>query len=215
MIHRGGYGRDVIRKVLRIPDPQTNGAQQPPVGLIAGWGSFPVEVAQEIVMSGRRVCCVAINDHASPELETICDHVKWMGVGKLGGHLRYFQRWGVREATMAGKLFKSELLFQGSVWLKHFPDLTAIRTFGPCLLGKQPDSRDDSLLLAVTKTFANRSIDICPATDFAPELLVNQGLLAGKPLSAKQLRDAEFGWQVAKQMGEWTSANRSPSKMGR
>ncbi|MCA9135972.1 MAG: UDP-2,3-diacylglucosamine diphosphatase LpxI, partial [Planctomycetales bacterium] len=174
---------------------------QAPVGLIAGWGSFPVEVAERVIASGRRVCCVAITDHASPELESLCDHVKWSGVGKIGAHIRYFRRRGVREVTMAGKLFKSDLLFQGSVWIKHCPDLTAIRTFGPCLLGSRPDSRDDSLLLAVTNTYANHSLTICPATDFAPELLVDHGHLIGKPLTAKQSRDADFGWQVAKQMG--------------
>ena len=202
MIQRRGYGRDLIRNLLPrlFPSPQPTDAL-PPVGLIAGWGSFPVEVAQEVVRSGRRICCVAINDHASEELETLCDHVKWSGVGKIGAHVRYFRSHGVREVTMAGKLFKSELLFQGSVWLRHCPDWTAIRTFGPCLLGTQRDARDDSLLLAVTETYRKHAMKVCPATDFAPELLVNQGQLIGKPLSDKQSRDAEFGWQVAKQMG--------------
>ena len=202
MIQRRGYGRELIRNLLPGYSSSSFASdQRPPIGLIAGWGSFPIEVAEHVVASGRRICCVAINDHASTDLESICDHVYWSGVGKFGAHLRYFRRHGVREVTMAGKLFKSELLFKGSVWIKHCPDLTAIRTFGPHLLGSRPDSRDDSLLLAVTKTYANRSITVCPATDFAPELLVNQGLIAGKSLSAKQARDAEFGWQVAKQMG--------------
>ncbi|QDV47674.1 hypothetical protein Enr13x_75850 [Stieleria neptunia] len=201
MIRRGGYGRELIRKLLPGFSSSSNRHDQPPIGLIAGWGSFPVEVAEHVIASGRRVCCIAITDHASTELESICDHVKWSGVGKIGAHLRYFRRHGIDQVTMAGKLFKSELLFQGSVWIKHCPDWTAIRTFGPCLLGNRPDSRDDSLLLAVTNTYARHSLTICPATDFAPELLVDQGHLIGTPLTKKQSRDAEFGWQVAKQMG--------------
>lgn len=202
MIQRRGYGRDLIRGLLPGWFPPVHPHHgTPPVGLIAGWGSFPIEVAQQIVASGRRVCCIAINDHASAELESLCDHVKWSGVGKIGAHVRYFRRHGVREVTMAGKLFKSDLLFQGSVWIKHCPDLTAIRTFGPCLLGKKRDSRDDSLLLAVTNTYSRYDMAVCPATDFAPELLVKQGQLTGKPLSVKQQQDAHFGWQVAKQMG--------------
>lgn len=201
MIQRRGYGRQMIRQLLPQHFPTNEPRREKPVGLIAGWGSFPVEVAERIIAGGRPVCCVAITDHASRELETLCDHVKWSGVGKIGAHIRYFKKHGVGQVTMAGKLFKSELLFQGSVWIKHCPDLTAIRTFGPCLLGRRPDSRDDSLLLAVTNTYQKHSLEICPATDFAPELLVNEGLLAGKPLSEKQSRDADFGWQVAKQMG--------------
>lgn len=201
MIERRGYGRELLRSWFPGLSTISKPDQEPPIGLIAGWGSFPVEVAEHVVQSGRKIYCIAITDHAQNDLESICDHVKWSGVGKIGAHLRYFRRHGVREVTMAGKLFKSELLFTGSVWLKHCPDLTAIRTFAPCLLGSQPDSRDDSLLSAVTNTYAKHSLTICPATDFAPELLVDQGHLVGKPLSAKQSYDVEFGWNVAKQMG--------------
>lgn len=198
-MRRGGYGNAVMKSWFgRSP---VGNDSTPPVGLIAGWGSFPVEVAEEIIRSGRRVCCVAITDHASRDLESICDHVKWSGVGKIGAHLKYFRRRGVRQVTMAGKLFKAELLFSGSVWLKHCPDWGGIRTFAPCLLGRHRDSRDDSLLLAVTETYLRSGIEICPATDFAPELLVKTGPLVGKALDAKHLRDVEFGWQVAKQMG--------------
>lgn len=201
MIDRRRDGRGFIRNLMPTLSSVHPSDSQPPIGLVAGWGSFPIEVAQQIHASGRRICCIAITDHASHELESICDDVKWSGVGKFGAHVRYFRRHGVRQVTMAGKLFKSELLFKGSLLFKHCPDWTAICTFAPHLLGSRRDSRDDSLLLAVTKTYANRSLTVCPATDFAPELLVNQGILIGKSLSAKQARDAELGWQVAKQMG--------------
>lgn len=172
-----------------------------PVGLVAGWGSFPVEVAQRIVRDGGRVCCVAITGHASRDLESICDHVKWMGVGKIGGHIRYFQRCGAQQVTMAGKLFKADILFQGSVWLRHLPDWTAIRTFGPHLIGRQRDTRDDNLLLAVTHAYSSGNLEVCAATDFAPELLVQQGILSGPKPNAKLQADIQSGWQVAKQMG--------------
>ena len=173
----------------------------PPVGLIAGWGRFPVEVAQALVRDRRNVYCIAITGHASEDLESICDHVRWSGVGRLGGHIRYFRRAGVRQVTMAGKLFKAELLFQGSLWLRHFPDWSAIRTFGPHLLGRNRDARDDSLLYAVTDAYARRNLEVCPATDFAPELLVKEGILVGRRPDAKLQRDIQAGWAVAKKMG--------------
>ncbi|MGB7343751.1 MAG: UDP-2,3-diacylglucosamine diphosphatase LpxI [Pirellulaceae bacterium] len=176
-------------------------AQNPPVGLVAGWGSFPVEVAQQIVRDGGRVCCVAITGHASRDLESICDHVKWMGVGKIGGHIRYFQRRGAEQVTMAGKLFKADILFQGSVWLRHLPDWTAIKTFGPHLVGRKRDARDDNLLMAVTNAYSGGNLQVCAATDFAPELLVKQGILAGSTPNAKLQADIQSGWQIAKQMG--------------
>ena len=42
---------------------------------------------------------------------------------------------------------------------------------------------------------------ICPATDFAPELLAAEGLLAGRPLSAAEEQDVIFGWRLAKELG--------------
>ncbi len=195
---RRGYRPGYVRTMMR--DLQES-QRQPPVGLIAGWGQYPVEIAQAIIRGKRSVCCIAITGHASRDLESICDHVKWAGVGRIGGHIRYFRRFGVRQLTMAGKLFKSDLLFSGSLWLQHLPDLCAIRTFGPLLVGRRRDARDDSVLLAVTRAYARSNMEVCPATDFAPELLVKHGIISGKRPSDRMMRDIEVGWQSAKQMG--------------
>ena len=173
----------------------------PPIGLIAGWGGFPLEVAEKLVQSGRRVVCVAITGHASPEIESVCDTVCWLGVGKIGGHLRFFHRMGAKEVTMAGKLFKADILYQGSVILRHLPDLTCLRTFGPHLFGRQRDARDDSLLLAVVNTYHRAGIKIRSATQLAPDILVEEIQLAGKKMSATLRSDIRAGWKIAKQMG--------------
>ena len=198
MIDRNGYWP---RPGHAIMAQHQAGETMPPIGLVAGWGSFPVQVAQSLIREGRRVCCVAISGHASTDLESICDHVTWSGVGRLGGHIRYFKKNGVEQVTMAGKLFKAELLYQGSLWLRHFPDLTCLRTLGPSLLGRNRDARDDNLLLAVTNAYRHAGMEVLAATDFAPELLVKEGILAGPKPHRKLNSDIETGWQVAKQMG--------------
>ena len=190
-----------FRNLPRDDSPRNPSLLRPPVGLVAGWGSFPVEVAQQIVRDGGSVCCIAITGHASRDLESICDHVKWMGVGKIGGHIRYFRKQGAKQVTMAGKLFKADILFQGSVWLRHLPDWTAVKTFGPHLFGRKRDARDDNLLMAVTNAYSNGDMEVCAATDFAPELLVKKGILSGPTPNAKLQADIQSGWQVAKQMG--------------
>jgi len=184
-----------------MPTPQNDFNRNEPIGLIAGWGSFPLQVVDSLRIAGHPVYCVAISGHASTKLESICNDVMWSGVGKIGRHIRYFRRNDVKHVTMAGKLFKADLLFSGSVWLKHLPDLTCIRTFGPVLLGGKRDTRDDSLLLAVAGAFTKGGMEVCAATDFAPELLVNSGTLTGTKLSRTQRLDIETGWKVARQMG--------------
>ncbi len=185
----------------------------PPIGLIAGWGSFPIQVAQSLIRDGRSVCCVAITGHASTDLESICDHVLWSGVGKLGRHMRYFRRNGVQQVTMAGKIFKADVLFHGSMFLRHLPDLTCIRTFAPPLLGRKRDARDDSLLLAVTNAYTRIGIEVCAATDFAPELLVNEGLLTGpSPNHAVARRHRSWLGRRQDRWAGWTSGKPSRSK---
>ncbi len=170
------------------------------IGLIAGWGRFPVLVAQALKRHGHRVHCIAINGHASGELESVCDHLRWSGVGRMGGHVRFFRRHGVTDVTMAGKLFKSDLLYSRSIW-RHLPDLTCLSVFAPLLIGRHRDARDDSLLTAVTNLYLRSGIAVSAATDFAPELLVNEGHLAGPAPKPAHQRDVHIGWQVAKQMG--------------
>lgn len=173
-----------------------------PVGLVAGWGQFPIEVARQLIVAGREVVCIAIVGHADPSLESICDHVRWSGVGRVGGHIRYFRRCGAAEVTMAGKLFKHEILHGGPVMIRHLPDVTAMRTFGPLLLGRQKDSRDDSLLGAVTSAYNRGGLRVCPATTFAPGLLVNEGILTGQTTVPPAIAsDVAAGWSVARAMG--------------
>lgn len=172
-----------------------------PVGLVAGWGNFPIRVADRLRSSGHPVVCVAISGHAESNIEMACDEILWSGVGRFGKHLRFFKKQNVHHVTMAGKLFKSELLYGGSLWLRHVPDYTCLRTFWPILFGRKRDARDDRLLTAVIDTYHRSGLEICAATSLAPELLVKEGKLTRRDLTPGLQSDAQFGFQVAKTMG--------------
>ena len=81
------------------------------VGLVAGWGNFPIRVAQRLIDNGTQVYCVGITGHADPLLREICTDYKDFGMGRMGAQVRYLKRHGVTQATLAGKIFKT-LLFQ-------------------------------------------------------------------------------------------------------
>lgn len=170
------------------------------IGLIAGWGRFPLIVAEALRREGYEIVGLGIKDHADQDLEPMCAVYHEVGLAKLGGGLRYFKRHGVTEATMAGKIHKVVLL-QRFAWLKHLPDWRCAKAFAPSWLWKTRDRSDDTLLGIVVEEFAKDGIVFAPATDFAPELLVKLGHLAGKRLSHAQQKDVEFGWQLAKEMG--------------
>lgn len=184
--------------MFKIHAPNSN--ENPPIGLLAGWGKFPFAVAEAMRDAGHRVAGVGIHDHADPRLADLCDHFDWIGIGGIGKAIRHFRSWGVKKATMAGKVHKV-LLYQPGWWLKHRPDWKTIRAFSPQLIFGSGDRRDDTLLHTVVQAFARDGITFEPATDFAPELLVKAGHIAGKRLTQKQQADVEFGWKIAKSMG--------------
>jgi DUF1009 family protein len=170
------------------------------IGILAGWGRFPVVVAEAIRRAGGRTAILAIRDHADAALDPLADVSGEVGVAEIGRAVAFFQRHGVSRATMAGKIHK-KTLFGRHAWLKHLPDWTGLRTFWPHFVSRRHDNRDDSLLGAIAAAFDAAGVAIRPATDFAPELLAEEGLLAGRPLSRRQLADVAFGWRLAKELG--------------
>ncbi len=170
------------------------------VGLIAGWGRYPIVVARALREQGYEVYCLGVIDEADPALAEVCHEFKWSGPAKFGGAIRYFQRRGVARATMAGKFHKVRLFRRGR-WLQLLPDLRTVRMFIPHFLTRRKDCRDDTLLRAIADEFASEGIQFAPATDYAPELLVGEGQLTRRGPSSWQWKDIEFGWQIAKELG--------------
>lgn len=179
----------------------TKSASPEKIGLVAGWGSFPVAVAKSLIAQGHEVHCCAISGHADPVLKSVCTSYRVFGMGRMGGQVRFLRSAGVSRATMAGKIFKTLLFQRRRDLLKHFPDLTFLRHFYPVYISRSKDQRDDTLLNTVVQLYAAGGIEFAPATDFAPELLVKTGTLTNKKPSSVQLKDIEFGWSMAKQMG--------------
>jgi DUF1009 family protein len=171
-----------------------------PIGLVAGWGRYPLIVAEALAAQGRPIVGLGVKDHADPHLARLCDSFRWVGMAKLGAAIRFFRRHGVREATMAGKIHKVKI-YQPWMLLRHLPDWQAIKTFWPHFIGHRADRKDDTLLGTLVDAFARGGIDFRPATDFAPELLVKNGALTARRPTAAERADVEFGWRLAKEMG--------------
>ena len=170
------------------------------IGLVAGWGRFPIVVAQSLRDAGHDIVCCGIQGHADPALAKYCYQFRLFGMGKMGAQLRFFKRHGVTEATMAGKIFKT-LLFRRFQFLRHMPDLTCLRFFYPILISKTRNRADDTLLSTVIELFASGGIHFSPATNFVPELLVKTGRLTQRTPNRNQQLDIAFGWHLAKEMG--------------
>lgn len=171
------------------------------IGIIAGWGRYPLVLAEVLKQQGRRTYCVGLKDHADPALADLCDEFQWVGLGQVGKALKFFHRSGVRCATMAGKVHKV-ILYRPGFWLRHLPDVRGVRTFYSHFLLAHNDRKDDTLLGAIVQAFGQDGITVAPATDYAPDLLVEEGCLTQRQPTSAQRKDIQFGWQLAKQIGQ-------------
>jgi len=159
----------------------------PKIGLIAGYGSFPLEMATELNRLDYEVHAVAVQDETSKEIESVAASVCWLHVGQVGAMIKAFKRVGVSEVVMAGKVRKLHLF-------RNFkPDLVAIKT-----LLRLPDRRDDSILLGITSVLAEAGLTVLSQVEHAGEMIAHQGLLFGPKIDKQSLKDAEFGFLQAK-----------------
>ncbi|MFK7737961.1 MAG: LpxI family protein [Pirellulaceae bacterium] len=172
-----------------------------PLGIIAGWGSFPVEVAERARLAGREVYVAALKGHASEELLEWATELRWVGVLKLGQQMKFFSRRGIEQVVLAGKIFKDRILYHGMGWIAHLPDWTAYRVLGESFVTKQRDGRDDTVLSAVVRAYQSKGVEVMAIQDIAPDLLVPEGLLSKGRLNRSQQLDAKFAWSIARQMG--------------
>jgi DUF1009 family protein len=169
-----------------------------PIGLLAGWGNFPIAFARKARAVGVPVVCVGLRGMASPELAGLTSRFYWARPAQLGRMVRCFKREGVRRAVMAGKVPKADILHRPWKVVSLWPDWRTVR-FWFCR--PRRDNRDDSLLLALIDEFARDDIHFESALDLCPELLVNPGVLTRRRPTAREEADVAFGWELARRMG--------------
>jgi UDP-2,3-diacylglucosamine hydrolase len=168
-----------------------------PVGLLACGGRFPIVFAEKARECGIPVVCVAVHGMADPVLKDICPQFTWLRRFSLGTTIRSFRRGGVRRWTMAGK-FEKRVLFRPWRWFRLLPDWRIVRFW---FFRRRRANNDDSILLGLIDEFRREGLECVSALDLCPELLVKEGVLTRRKPTAAELRDIEFGWDLAREMG--------------
>ena len=166
------------------------------IGLLAGWGRFPIVFAEQARQQGYSVYCNAIAGMADDEMGQYCDKVQYTPLARLGAAIRFFRKHGVKRVVMAGKVHK-QVLFDPWRMFRLLPDMRTVHMW----LRYATTKSDDSILLAVIREFERDGIHFESALTFCPELLVKHGFLTKRQPSASQWKDIRFGWDLAKEMG--------------
>ena len=166
------------------------------IGLLAGWGRFPILFAEEARRQGYSVYCNAISGMADDDMGQYCDKVQYTPLARLGAAIRFFRKNRVDRVVMAGKVNK-QVLFDPWRFLRLLPDMRTIHMW----LRYATNKADDTLLLAVIREFERDGIHFESALTICPELLVKHGFLTKRQPSTSQWNDIRFGWDLAKEMG--------------
>jgi len=160
-------------------------------GLIAGTGRFPLLFAQSAKNHGVEIIAVAHKGQTLPELESLVKKIYWIKVGQLGKLIKILKTERIKDAAMVGGI-KKTIMFSDVV-----PDFQAIS-----LVAKLRTLNDDVLLRAVAEAIEKEGITIHSSTIFLDELLSPPGCLTKKVPDKKEMRDIEFGWEIAKAIGK-------------
>jgi DUF1009 family protein len=162
------------------------------LGLIAGNGKFPFLVLDAARAQGYEVVVAAIQEEASPEIESHgAAVVHWLSLGELSKLIETFKREGVHRAIMAGQV-------------KHKQIFSSIRPdwrLAKLLLSLATRSTD-ALLGAVAKVLADEGIVLESSTSLLERLLVKPGVLTQRAPTAQERKNIAYGRRVARDMAQ-------------
>ena len=157
-----------------------------PLGLIAGYGRFPLLYARSLKAQGYRIFCAAIREEADPAVAQAVDECRWLRLGQLGKLIEAFHAAGVGEAIMAGKVHKTRIF-------KLRPDWRAVQ-----VMARAPDYKDDTLLGAVADELERHGIRLISSITHAGSLLPGSGPLTRRAPTKDERANIDAGWHVAK-----------------
>ncbi|WP_258051798.1 LpxI family protein [Mesorhizobium sp. INR15] len=163
------------------------------VGIVAGGGSLPVEVAQGLAKHGYPPFVLLMEGEADRQQDLRRYEHGTLALEQIGSLIPTLKRHGVTHLVLAGEI-------------KRRPRLTRIRpSLG--LLAIVPTvimalaRGDDGLLKVVTRGLEKRGIKVIGAHEVVPELAAGEGTLTATGPKQSDWRDIEAARQAAKAIG--------------
>jgi DUF1009 family protein len=166
------------------------------LGIIAGAGQFPAMVLEGAKRAGCHVTVVGLRGLADRDLAARADVFRWASMTRIGRWIRVLKRADARQVILAGSVNKASMYGRLRM-LRLLPDWTALRLWFFVL----SDKRNDTVLKAVADQFAQHGIMMQDCVHYSAEHLAPEGVLTRAQPTDAQLRDLEFGWQIAKEIG--------------
>lgn len=161
------------------------------IGILAGGGTIPREIADSAAAGGVPVFIVALDGEADTDF---APH-PWASVnwGQIGRMVSLFRAHGTTEIVIVGRVDRPDL---GKVR----PDLGLVMAL-PTIARIIRAGGDDAVLREVIRFFERRGFRVVGPADVAPGLIVGPGPLGAVSPGVDDARDIALGLEVVARLG--------------
>ena len=161
------------------------------LGLIAGGGTLPVEIAQHCEQAGREVFIARLKGFAGPELEAFPGSD--VGLAEVGKCIKLLKRAGCKSVCLVGNVSRPDFAS-----LK--PDLRGIAILPAVIMAARKG--DDALLRVILAEFSKEGFLIEGAHEAKSDLTLRSGALGRIAPQSHHKADIARALLVARKIGE-------------
>jgi DUF1009 family protein len=177
--------------MLANDSPLDDASQRLALGILAGGGDLPGQVAAAARASGREVFLVGLEGFAEPHVLAPYPH-EFIRMGAAGRILTALRAHHCRDLVMIGPVRRPSLLAMR-------PDAEGAAMLAR--VGRAAFAGDDGLLAAVVKVLGEHGFRVLGAHDILTEALAPNGLLSQAKPDTQAMADIERGISVVRALG--------------
>ncbi|HFB2048773.1 MAG: UDP-2,3-diacylglucosamine diphosphatase LpxI [Hyphomicrobiaceae bacterium] len=172
---------------MSISSPNLNS-----LGIIAGGGHVPAEIASAVTQRGGSVYIISINEKPSRDLFAYPNSV--ISIGQIGRMLRLLRQNKCRSVVIAGHITRPNILKlrMDLGFFRYFRTIVSLFRGG-----------DDCILRKIVSFFERQGFIVVGIPAVAPELVVKRGLLVGKDLASNDMQDVACGYELIQKLGSF------------
>ena len=161
------------------------------VGILAGAGSLPREIAEHVRAGGGAVHIVSIVSEGDRDLSDF--PLTRVGWAQIGGMLRALRNAGVTDLVIVGAVRRPD---PSSLT----PDLGVLLNL-PAIFRILRSAGDDNLLSRIVRFFESKGFKVVSPVAVMPSLAVREGPVGALRANTGDMRDIALGFEVVRALG--------------
>lgn len=159
------------------------------LGIIAGEGKFPINIAKEAYQKGVEVYVICAKNNASEkDFTPYAKKTTTIKLGQMSSAIKFFKENAVSKAVMAGRVQHVNIF-------SVMPDLRTAK-----VLAKIKDMRAETILGAAVAEFKKEGIEFISSSSFMEKCLAQKGVLTKRAPSQEENGSIELGLKISKTM---------------